>query len=526
MKPIYLIVILILLAGAASAQLSPDKKRFDIELHPGEVVEKTLTLKNVGDTPIFQISKTPVSGSAMDFIFLSIPEDKVLAPQDKEKAKIFFAVPPETKPGQYTGFIYLLDSAPPSMPIAIEFHVNVVEPESYDISMSIDDAVSASTSAKADETADFDLTVTNLGRFRDIASIDVPALPDGWSASLLDGDDEVPVPYEVPLNPGISHSLKLQIASSNPGENGEVTVTATSLGNSSQNATVQASAKFGVAVRGYNVNIDLPEKMVANRTYHGAFSIDMQVKEKVNVGVLTPPKLMVIPLTQVVTVAPNNPGTANFTMFASDTGIYPVIFKLADSNGIPMPEEVAAVKVVEPNGTVILTGEDFLYKTIASLCRPANKTVPVIAVPEGKLSEKDKQSLYTYSKVVILGNKSIVSEDAEKELAGMNVKRIQGESLCEASWRFTSEMWQNGTSEVVLTGPKEIDIFRAYQEARIRNVPLVICDLWMNSNIKSVIKDLTGRNVKLSKALTVGEIGEDARKALADMGVSIEEVKQ
>ncbi len=526
MKPIYLLVILLLLTGAASAQIAPDRERFDIELHPGEVVEKTLTLKNIGDMPIAKISNTPISGDAKDYIFLSIPEDKILPPQEKEKIKIFFAVPPETKPGSYTGFIYLLDSAPPSMPVSIEFHINVIEPESYDIGMSINDAISATTFAKADETADFDLTVTNLGRFRDVASIDVPALPDGWSASLFDGDDEVPIPYDISLNPGISHPMKLKIESANPGEKGEVAVKATSLGNSSKNATVKASAEFGIAVRGYNVKIELPEKMVANRTYHGAFSIALQVKESVNVGVLTPPKLMVIPLTQVVAVTPDNPGTANFTMLASGTGIYPVIFKLRDSSGIPMPEEIAAVRVVEPNGTVILTGEDFLYKTVASLCSPENKTVPVITAPEGKLKDRMQEALYTYSRVVILGNKSIVSNDAEKDLAGMDVKRIEGGSLCETSWRFVSDMWQNGTSTVVLSGPKDIDIFRAYQEARTQNVPLVICDENLSNTTKSIISDLTKRKIKLSKVLTVGGLSEDARKALTDMGISVEEVKQ
>lgn len=525
MKPIYLITILILLSGAAHAQLSPDKGRFDIELHPGEVVEKTLTLKNVGDMPIYEISKTPISGDAKDFIFLSIPEGKALSPQEKEKIKIFFVVPPETEPGPYTGFIYLLDSAPPSMPVGIEFHVDVIKPQSYDISMSINDARSASTFAKADETADFDLLVTNLGKFRDMVSIDIPKLPDGWSASLLDGEDEVPIPYEVPLNPGITHPMKLQVVSSGPGETGKVVLKATSLGNSSKNVTVEAEAEFGIAVRGYNVKIDLPEKMVANRTYHGTLDIALQVKEKVMVGILTPPELMVIPVIQTAAVYPDTPGKANFTMLASEPGVYPVVFKLADSNGIPMPEEVAAVNVVKPNGTVILTRDDFLYKTIASLCAPENRTLPVITALNGKLDEKARESLFTYSKVVILGNESLVSADAEKELSGMDVKRITGANLCENSWGFIREMWQNGVSEVILSGSKDSEIFRAYREAQIRNAPLAICDANITDTDKSMIADLTKRNTKLSKILVMHDIGENNRKALTDMGLSIEEVR-
>lgn len=525
MRPIYLIAILSLLIGAAYGQLSPDKERFDVKLHPGEVAEKILTLKNVGDTPIFKISKTPISGDAKDFVFVNIPDDNVIGPQEKEKINIIFIAAPEAKPGQYTGSIYLLDSTPPSMPVAIEFYVDVIEPESYDIDLSINDARTASTFAKADEAAEFELLVTNLGRFRDVISVDIPALPDGWSVSLSDGDRDVPIPYDIPLNPGISHPLKLGIESSNPGENGEVIVEAISLGNSSKNSTAVAAAEFGIAVRGYNVKIDLPDKMVPNRTYQGAFSIALLVKEMVTVGILTPDDLMAIPLIQVASVTPDSAGTANFTMLATKPGKYPVIFKLADSKGIHMPDEITAVNVVEPNGTAILTGESLIYKTIASLSSPQNTTLPVITVPSGPLSEKNKENLFTYSKIVIFGNESVVSKDAGKELNGIKLKRIEGDSLCEMSWRLISEMRQNGTSEVILSSPEETQIFRAYREAQIRNAPMAICDGNMTSATKSVIANLTKRSTKLSNVLMVGNISETGKKALTGLGISIEEVK-
>lgn len=525
MRPIYLIAILSLLIGAAYGQLSPDKERFDVKLHPGEVVEKTLTLKNVGDTPISKISKTPVSGDAKDLIFVNIPDGKTLEPQEKGKINIFFIAAPETKPGHYTGSIYLLDSAPPSMPVAIEFYIDVIEPQSYDIDLSINDARTASAFAKSDEAADFDVLVTNLGKFRDVVSVDIPALPEGWTVSLLDGDKEVPIPYDIPLNPGISHPLKLGIESSNPGENGKVIVEATSLGNSSKNATAEASAEFGIAVRGYNVKIDLPEKMVPNRTYEGSFSIALQVKEQVTLGVLTPDDLMVIPLIQVAAVNPDSPGVANFTILALKPGEYPVVFKLADSKGVRMPDEIAAVDVVEPNGTAILTGEDLIYKTIASLCHPKNITLPVISVPGGILDKKARENLFTYSKVVILGNESVISKDAEKELKGIDLKRING-SLCEISWRLISEMWQNGTPEVILSSPEETQIFKAYREAEIRNIPMAVCGGNMTDATKSVISNLTKRNTKLTKVLLIGNISEDNKKALTSMGISIEEVKE
>ncbi|MFB3765540.1 MAG: hypothetical protein ACE14P_09885 [Methanotrichaceae archaeon] len=526
MRPIYLIAILSLLVGAAYGQLSPDKERFDVKLHPGEVVEKTLTLKNIGDTPIFKITSTPISGDAKNFVFLNIPDGKVLDPQEREKVILFFAVPPEAKPGHYTGSLYLLDSAPPSMPVAIEFYVDVIEPESYDIDLSINDARTASTFAKADETADFDLLVSNLGRFRDVVSVDIPALPEGWSVSLLDGDNDVSIPYEIPLNPGISHPLKLTIESANPGEKGKVTIEAISLGNSTKNSTVEASAEFGIAVRGYNIKIDLPEKMVANRTYEGAFNIALQVKEKVTVGILTPDDLLVIPLIQVAEVTPDNPGIANFTMLATMPGEYPVVFKLVDSKGVRMPDEIAAVNVIEPNGTAILTGVDFIYKTIASLCAPENTTLPVITVPAGKLDEKAKENLFTYSKVVIFGNESIVSNDAETALKGIELKRIKGNNLCEMSWQLISQIRPNGTSEVILSSPEDTQLFKAYREAKIRNAPLAICNASMTNTTRSMISDLTKRKNKLSKVLVVGNISDDNRQALTNMGISIEEVKQ
>ncbi|MDM7911916.1 MAG: hypothetical protein QUS09_02360, partial [Methanotrichaceae archaeon] len=105
MRLIYPIVILFLLAGLSAGQLAPDRERFDIVLHPGEVEEKALTLTNSGDTPIFKIDCTPVSGNAKDLIFMNMPEIEILPPEEKAEGSVIFAIPPETRPGSYTGFI-------------------------------------------------------------------------------------------------------------------------------------------------------------------------------------------------------------------------------------------------------------------------------------------------------------------------------------------------------------------------------------------------------------------------------------
>jgi putative cell wall-binding protein len=226
----------------------------------------------------------------------------------------------------------------------------------------------------------------------------------------------------------------------------------------------------------------------------------------------------------VVEVTPKKPGIANFTMLASTPGNYPLIFKLMDSNGIPMPEEGTSVKVILPEGVAVLTGEDFLYSTVASLSTPENGASVVINVPPGKLGEKTRERLQDYARVVILGNQSVVSIDAEKALEGIEVKRIQGDNLCIECWLFAAEMWQNGSSKVVLSSSQPVDIFRAYQLAKTEALPLVICDGSVNQAARSAIYEMTKRNVTLSKALTVGEIGDENARVLQDIGISMEEV--
>jgi hypothetical protein len=528
MKPIYPIVVLFLLIAASSAQLAPDKERFDVVLHPGDLEERTLEVTNIGDVPIFKISKTQMSGTARDYIFLDMPkEEEPLMPQDKTKIKIYFALPPETRPGTYTGFIYLLDSAPPSLPTRIDFDLTVIAKESYGIDMTIDDAKSAALSASAEDIAQFDLAVKNLGAFRDVASIDAGPLPNGWSVSLIDGEKTLDLPYDLPLDPGTTHTMKLQVQTSKPGREDNLSIVATSLGNQSMNSSVEAVVDFAIAVRGYNVEIKVPERIVTNKTYKGSFNIMLDVKEKITVGIVTPPELMVIPLAQTVEVSPEKPGIANFTLLASTGGDYPIVFRLMDSHGIPMPEELEYIKVVMPEGMVVLTGDNFLYSTIGSISSLGNGTADfdIITVPPGRISEMYQEKLQDYSRIVILGNQSIVSKDAEKALNGVEIKRIDGGSLYEECWLFAAEIWQNGTAEVVLSGSKTADIFRAYQAAMKTGIPIVVCEGNVTEKARTAIKEMTKRNVSLSRGLTVGEIGSEYTKPLQDAGAKIEEVK-
>ena len=527
MRQIYPIVILFLLIAASSAQLEADKERFDVVLHSGDLEERTLKVANIGDATIFKISKTEMSGTARDYVFLDMPKEKPLKPQDKAEIKIYFALPPETRPGSYTGFIYLLDSAPPSLPMRIDFALTVIGQESYGIGMTIDDALSAELSANAEDIAQFDLAVKNLGAFRDVASINAGPLPDGWRVSLMDGEKTLDLPYDVPLDTGTTHTMKLQVQTVKPGKKGNLSIIATSLGNQSKNSSVEAVVDFAAVVRGYNVEIKIPEKIVANKTYKGTFNIMLDVREKVMVGIVTPPELMVIPLAQTIEVSPHSPGVANFTLLASTAGDYPLIFRLMDSQGIPMPEEIASIKVILPQGMVILTGDDFLYSTISSLSSMGNGTADfdIITVPPGKLNEMNQEKLQDYSMILILGNQSIVSKDAEKALQGVEVKRIDRSSLYEECLLFAAEIWQNGTAEVVLSGSKPSDLFRAYQAAKMAGAPIVVCDGGVTETAAATIKEMTTRNVTLSRARLVGEIGAEYIKPLQDAGVKTEEVK-
>ena len=234
----------------------------------------------------------------------------------------------------------------------------------------------------------------------------------------MDGEKTLDLPYDVPLDTGTTHTMKLQVQTAKPGKKGNLSIVATSLGNQSKNSSVEAVVDFAAAVRGYNVEIKVPEKIVTNKTYKGSFNIMLDVRELVMVGIVTPPELMVIPLAQTVEVSPHSPGVANFTLLASKDGDYPLVFRLMDSQGIPMPEEIASIKVILPQGMVILTGDDFLYSTIASVSSIGNGTADfdIITVPPGKLSEMNQEKLQDYSRIVIFGNQSIVSKDAEKAL--------------------------------------------------------------------------------------------------------------
>ena len=128
---------------------------------------------------------------------------------------------------------------------------------------------------------------------------------------------------------------------------------------------------------------------------------------------------------------------------------------------------------------------------------------------------------------MILGNKSVVPLEAEKSLADLpNVTRVEGTNIGEMSWRFISKIWKNGTTGIIVSTSRDNDVFKAYQEARSQDFPIVICDSSMTNITRSIIQDLAKRSTRLSQALIVGEVPGDTVKALKDLGISVKEVAQ
>jgi hypothetical protein len=531
MKLIPSLLVLFLATCAASAQLSVDKNTFDLELHPGEVQIKTIVLENLGTETIYDITTTPVGGNAKDLIYVQVSQIKRLEPVETEKDKektvipVICMVPPETEPGSYKGYMYIMNEAPPSMPIPIEFNINVIKQESYGLNLLINDAKSDLIFAKPDEPADMEISISNLGSFKDVVSINATHLPEGWTVTLIDGDSPVDMPYQIPVAEGSSHNLHARVSSPNPGTTGEVDITATSLGNTSKNSTVKGVIEFGVAIRGYDVKIDVPEKMIVNRTYNGAFSIALAVNERINISMAMSPELMALPSSQTVITSPGKIGIANFTILATQPGQYGIVFGLSDSNGVPMPPEVASVTAVRPEGTAILTGDLFVYKTLASLYQLGNQSIPVMVAPISGLSESAREELMAFSKVIILGGESVVSLNTEKSLANVEeVTRVDGEDISETSWRLVSEVMQNGTTEVVISGTNDVDVFKGYEEAKNLSLPLVISGPVMSDETRKIIENLAHRQEKLTRAHAVSGVSRETSETLAELGVSVEGV--
>ena len=112
----------------------------------------------------------------------------------------------------------------------------------------------------------------------------------------------------------------------------------------------------------------------------------------------------------------------------------------------------------------------------------------------------------------------------EKLLDGAQIKRIGTGNLYDECWQYIREVYVNGTADVVLSGPKSADIFRAYQLAKVSGMPIVVCQGDVTENAKEAIKEMTNCNVSLTSALYVGDIDTKYIKPLTDAGIKTEKV--
>ncbi|HPE62571.1 MAG TPA: hypothetical protein PLQ49_00515 [Methanothrix sp.] len=527
MKLLSLLAILLLLVAVSTAELAADVDRFELELHPGEMTERVLALENSGDGPIRELTMSPVAGSARDLVEMEIEDFEMLLPGEKAVVDITFTSPSETIPGTYSGFVYFFDDTS-SLPIMVEFVIEIIEQESYGVSFSIDDARSASLTADPDEPAEFELLVRNAGLFKDVISIDAPQLPPRWTATLFDGADAVALPYNLTLSSGVSRILGLEIAGGRPGETQMIEIEATSLGDPSKNATVTAEIELNHEIRQYEAIIDLPAVMVTDRTHTGSISIVLNVDELISVEIAAPPEILVMPESQVIPVGETRSGKGEFTLLATEPGRFEIEFYLHDSYNISLPTESAEVLVVDSAQFAIVTGDGLLYRALALSYSEGvvNDTVPVITLKGGELSDEDIQLLeeLPLAKVVILGNESVVSSEVETLLSEMMpTERIGGDDICETSWLFASTIWPKGVIAVVLAGSNESEAFAAYQEAKKVGAPLIICGAPLSETSSAAMKGM--KEEGLSRAL-IGGAGVDANavEALKDEGLSIEEV--
>ena len=527
MKLLSLLAILLLLVAVSAAELAADVDRFEVELHPGEMTERTLALENTGDKTIFEISMTPIAGSALGQVSLEMEEADMIAPGDEVEVDITFSSPPETSPGTYSGYVYFFDDTS-SLPIMVEFEVEIIEQESYGVSLSIDDARSASLNIDPDESAEFELLVRNAGLFKDVISLDLPGLPPRWTATLFDGADAVDLPYNLTLSSGVSRVLGLEIEGDRAGETQVIEIEATSLGDPSKNASVTAQIELNQEIRQYEAIIDLPAVMVTGRTHVGSITILLNVDELISVEIAAPPEILVMPESQVIPVGETKSSTGEFTLMATKPGRYEIEFHLHDSYNIPLPTERAEVLVVDSARFAIVTGDGLLYRALALTYAEGmvNDTVPVITLRGGELSDEDIQLLeeLPLAKVVILGNDSVVSSDVETLLSEMMpTERIGGDDICETSWLFASIVWPEGVEVVVMAGSNESEAFAAYQEAKKVGAPLIICGAPLTNASASALEGMVEEG--LSRALIWG-VGVDATaiEALKDAGLSIEEV--
>jgi uncharacterized membrane protein len=230
-------------------ELTPDSYTVEFSLSPGESDSKKLTFTNGRDSPVYNISHTPVSGDATEMIGIEPELIEEIEAGEEDKFVINASVPEDQELGNYTAYSYFLfplEGFPPSMPIKINFIITVAPKivEIHGVDLKIDGKEDvAIMNVTSNETASYKLTVKNTGMYFDVLQIEEPEFEAGeyWAVKLYDNNKEVTAfPCDVQLNAGKEHDLMLNVSGTMPGTNLTVEITGRSCANITKMDSVRA----------------------------------------------------------------------------------------------------------------------------------------------------------------------------------------------------------------------------------------------------------------------------------------------
>lgn len=252
-------LILCLFILATITAVSLDTVEFD--LSPGESDSWDLTVVNPWDSPLYNISHTPVAGDGAEMVSIEPERIDEIEADGEGTFVVTASVPTDQKLGNYTAYSYFFfpsEGFPPPMPKKVDIFITVAPKvvEVYGIDLSIDGEEDVMTkNVTINETASFELTVKNSGIGLDVMQIEEPEFEDGegWDVMLYLQEEEVSeFPCDMILNAGEEDYLLLNVTGTMPGTNLSVEITGRSCANATKADSVRAITfiieKMGEAV--------------------------------------------------------------------------------------------------------------------------------------------------------------------------------------------------------------------------------------------------------------------------------------
>jgi len=221
----------------------------DFDLPPGESDSKNLTIVNYQDSPVYNISHTPVAGDAAKMLCIEPERIDEIEADGEDTFVITASVPKDQELGNYTAYSYFFfpsEGFPPPMPKKVDILITVAPKvvELFGIDLRIDGEEDVMTkNVTSNETASFELTVKNIGIGLDVMQIEEPEFEDGegWDVILYTQEEEVSdFPCDMILNAGEVGRLLLNVTGTTPGTNLSVDITGRSCANATKVDSVRA----------------------------------------------------------------------------------------------------------------------------------------------------------------------------------------------------------------------------------------------------------------------------------------------